>query len=173
VSDDEGASWREAKDWWALPERSRTGFQEPGAVELADGRVFSWMRTDQGVQYGCWSTDSGETWPLPTRTSLASPESPASIKRLPGSADLLAVFNDHSGAFPFEKGKRTPLAAAISSDGGQTWTRRKIIECDKEGWYCYTAIHFVKGGVLLAYCAGDSKIGRLSRLRVRRINNFP
>ena len=89
-------------------------------------------------------------------TTLASPVSPASIKRIPGSAELLAVFNDHSGRVPFPKGKRSPLVAAISKDGGATWGTPKVLEGDPDGWYCYTAIHFVGDDVLLAYCAGDS-----------------
>jgi sialidase-1 len=75
-------------------------------------------------------------------TELQSPASAASIKRLPGSSDLLAINNDHSGRFPFPKGKRSPLVAAISRDGGMTWPSRKLIEGDLNGWYCYTAIHF-------------------------------
>src|ERR1035437_8172700 len=168
LSDDEGKTWREADDWWALPKRTHTGFQEPGVVELADGRLFSWMRTDQGAQYGSWSSDAGKRWPLPGITGLASPESPASIKRLPDSGDLLAVFNDHSGRFHFPKGKRSPLVAAISGDGAKTWPRRKLIESDPGSWYCYTAIHFTKDALLLAYCAGDTKVGGLNRLRIRR-----
>ena len=106
---------------------------------------------------------------MPEKTSLASPVSPASIKRLPGSANLLAVFNDHSGQFPFSKGKRTPLVAAISSDHGRTWPQRRLLESNPDGWYCYTAIHFTGDAVLLAYCAGDSKVGGLNRLRLRRV----
>jgi sialidase-1 len=170
LSDDEGKTWREAEDWWALPVRSRSGFQEPGVVELADGKIFSWMRTDQGAQFGCYSADDGTRWPLPEKTALESPESPASIKRLPGSGELLAVFNDHSGKFKFPKGRRSPLVAAISSDGGKTWPRLKVIESDPDGCFCYTAIHFTKDAVLLAYCAGDSKVGNLNRLRIRRIS---
>lgn len=170
LSDDEGKTWREAADWWALPARTHTGFQEPGVVELADGRLFSWMRTDQGAQFGCYSTDKGTHWDLPKKTDLQSPESPASIKRLPDSDDLLAVFNDHSGRFPSSGNKRTPLVTALSSDGAKTWPQRKLIESDPDGCYCYTAIHFTKDAVLLAYCAGDSKIGGLNRLRLRRFS---
>jgi len=171
ISDDEGKTWREADDWWALPGRTRSGLQEPGVVELADGRVFSWMRTDQGVQYACVSADAGKQWPsMPEKTQLVSPESPAGIKRVPGSSNLLAVFNDHSGQFPYPKGKRSPLVAAISSDNGKTWPKRKVIESDPSGWYCYTAIHFTEDAVLLGYCAGDSKIGGLNRLRIRRLS---
>lgn len=169
LSDDDGKSWREADDWWALPVRSRTGLQEPGVVELEDGRIFSWMRTDQGAQYGCCSSDQGKHWPLPERTALECPEAPASIKRLPGSAALLAVFNDHSGRFPFPKPNRSPLVAAISHDGGKTWPVRKALETEPNACFCYTAIHFTSDSVLLAYCAGDPKVGGLSRLRIRRV----
>jgi Neuraminidase (sialidase) len=169
-SDDEGQTWQEAATWWAIPVRSGSGLQEPGLVELADGKLFGWARTDQGAQYGFSSADAGKTWTAPTPTELKSPTSPASIKRLPNSADLLAIFNDHSGRFPFPAKKRTPLVAAISSDGGKTWPRARLLEEDPEGWYCYTAMYFVDDAVLLAYCAGDSKIGGLNRLRMRRVN---
>ena len=169
LSDDEGQTWREANDWWALPVASRSGLQEPGVVELAGGHVFSWARTDLGAQWGCVSTNAGLSWPPFTATSLKSPLSPASIKRLPGSADLLAVFNDHSGAFPFPRGKRTPLVAAISSDDGSTWPLRKVLEDDPNGRYCYTAIHFTESAVLLGYLdfRGNGAQGT-NRLRIRR-----
>ncbi|MBI5394351.1 MAG: exo-alpha-sialidase [Verrucomicrobia bacterium] len=169
LSDDEGQTWSEAATWWAAPLPGGAGLQEPGAVELADGRLFSWARTTFGTQYGFTSANAGKTWSAPEPTPLKSPCSPASIKRLPGSADLLAVYNDHTGDFPFVKNKRTPLVAGISSDGGKTWPIRKLLEDDPTGWYCYTAIHFVDDAVLLGYCAGDPKVGGLNRLRVRRV----
>ena len=168
-SDDEGVTWQEAANWWAMPVRSGSGLQEPGVIELADGSLFSWSRTDQGSQYGFASTDGGKTWTAPAPTSLASPTSPASIKTLPGGTGLLAVYNDHSGRFPFPKGKRTPLVVAISKDQGKTWPQAKVIEPDPDGWYCYTAMHFTREAVLLAYCAGDKTVGGLNRLRIRRI----
>jgi len=168
-SDDDGQKWQEAANWWAMPVRSGSGLQEPGVVERADGSLFSWARTDAGSQYGFESKDGGKNWDAPTPTTLASPVSPASIKRIPGSDELLAVFNDHSGRFPFPKGKRSPLVAAISKDGGATWGRPKLLEGDPDGWYCYTAIHFVGDDVLLAYCAGDSaKKTYLNVLRIRK-----
>jgi sialidase-1 len=169
LSDDDGATWREADTWWAIPTRSSTGLQEPGVVELPDGSLFTWARTDQGAQFGSSSSDGGRSWSPPSRTSLESPVSPASIKRIPGSDELLAIYNDHSGKYPFPKGKRTPLVAALSTDGGKTWPRRTLLEADPEGWYCYTAIEFVGDAVLLGYCAGDAKVGGLNRLRIRRV----
>lgn len=168
-SDDEGTTWTESASWWAIPVRSASGLQEPGVVELEDGSLFSWCRTDQGAQYGFRSTDAGKTWSAPEPTEMKSPNGPASIKRLPDSGDLLAIYNDHSGLFPFPAGKRNPFVAAVSTDGGKSWPRRKLVESEPDGLYHYTAIHFVADAVLLGYCAGDSKVGALNRLRIRRI----
>jgi hypothetical protein len=168
-SDDEGQIWKESSSWWAAPLPSRTGLQEPGVVELPEGSLFSWMRTDLGSLYGSESKDGGKTWTAPTPTPLKSPVSPASIKVIPGTKTLLAVYNDHSGDFSFPIAKRTPLVIALSADGGKTWTHKRAIETDPEGWYCYTAIHFTSEFVLLAYCAGDPKVGGLNRLRIRRL----
>ena len=168
-SNNESTTWTESSSWWAMPVRSGSGLQEPGVVELADGTLFSWCRTDQGAQFGFRSTDAGKTFSPPEPTEMKSPNGPASIKRLPGSSDLLAIYNDHSGRFPFPAKKRNPFVAAISSDGGNTWPQRKLIENDPDGLYHYTAIHFIDNAMLIAYCAGDSKVGALNRLRIRRI----
>jgi Neuraminidase (sialidase) len=168
-SDDEGATWKESPTWWALPVVSGSGLQEPGVVQLADGSLFGWTRTDVGAAYGFRSHDDGLTWSAPTPTELTSPNSPASIRRLPNSSTLLAVYNDHSGRFPFPAKRRAPLAAAFSTDGGVTWKNQQLLESDPAGWYCYTAIHFTDDGVLLGYSAGNDQIGKLSRLRIRRV----
>ncbi len=172
-SDDDGATWTESKSWWALPAVSGTGLQEPGTVELADGSLFTWARTDQGRQYAMRSTDAGVTWSAPVPTTLRSPASPASIKRLPGSNALLAVFNDYSGQFPFAVGNstyrgRTPLVAATSADGGLTWRTAKLLESNPRSDYCYCAIHFVGDAVLFSYMDinGPSKPQIIRRVNV-------
>lgn len=60
-SDDDGVTWTESQTWWTLPVVSVTGLQEPGVVELADGSLLSWSRTDQGCQYESRSRDGGVT----------------------------------------------------------------------------------------------------------------
>jgi len=175
TSDDEGATWTESTTWWSLPVATETGLQEPGVVELADGSIYSWSRTDQGCQFECRSTDHGETWSAPRPTTLRSPCSPASIKRIPHSAELLAVFNDHSGLVPFVTSAgtysgRNPLTVSTSPDGGVTWIPRKVIENDPERDYCYTAIHFAGDTVLLAYMSNSRNPAKPFTLTIRRLS---
>ena len=167
LSDDDGRSWR-ASATIAAPEGSRSGLQEPLVVELKDGRVLMLQRTDRGVQYRSFSRDGGETWSAAEPSELRSPLSPASIERLP-SGELLLVWNDHADAPPALRGKRTPLRAAISKDEAATWSPAKTLEDAPDGWYCYTAMEVVGDHVLLAYCAGDPKVGPLNRTQITRV----
>jgi photosystem II stability/assembly factor-like uncharacterized protein len=166
LSDDDGRSWRRSNTELKPPEGSTTGLQEPGVVELKDGRLMMLCRTDQGCQFRSYSHDGGETWFPAEPSEIKSPVSPASIKRIPRTGDLLLVWNDHSRIDPALKGKRTPFTVAISRDEGATWEKIKIVEDDPDGWYCYTAIAFVGDRVLLGHCAGDSRVGRLNRTQI-------
>lgn len=165
-SDDAGRTWRSDSTVVEPPPYRNLVLQEPGVVELRDGRLWMWMRTTHGCQYGCYSTDRGKTWSKPEPTGIKSPCSPATIERVPWTGDLLAVFNDHSGLHPYPKGKRTPLCVAVSKDDGKTWSKSRVIESNPDGWYCYTSMTFVGDRVILSYCAGDKKIGGLNRLKI-------
>ncbi len=170
LSDDGGRTWRRNRQMLECPVADHAGLQEPGAVELKDGRLFVFCRTALGSQYVAWSRDGAETWTGPEPSALLSPLSPASIERIPKTADLLAVWNDHRDA-PEEARKRslrTPLTVAISRDEGRTWINRKNLLTDPDGWYCYTAIEFVGGQVLMAYNAGGAGLPRLSRTQIAR-----
>jgi sialidase-1 len=168
LSDDNGKTFRRSKDSFKgyAPDGRRITVQEPGVVELKDGRLMMFMRTNASSQHISYSRDSGETWSKAQPSELISPLSPASIERVPWSGDLLCVWNDHSGIHPYPKGRRTPLCLAVSKDEGKTWSKSKLIEDNPDGWYCYTAITFVKDRSILAYCAGDKEIGGLNRLKV-------
>lgn len=175
LSDDSGATWRRSKTILEPPTSSRAGFQEPGVVQLRDGRVMMFIRTMMGSQYLSYSRDEGDTWPPPTASDLKSPLSPASIKRIPSTGDLLAVWNDHSSVDENMRanegrrptgGKRTPLTVAVSRDEGATWVYRRNLLDDPNGWYCYTAIHFAGGRILLAFNAGGGGLPLLSRTSI-------
>ncbi len=172
LSDDNGKTWRRSKDTFKAftQDGKRITLQEPGVVELKDGRLMMFIRTDAGSQHICHSADGGEAWSKPGPSNLASPLSPASIERIPWTGELLCVWNDHSGSHAYPKGRRTPLCLAISKDEGRTWGPSQIIEDNPDGWYCYTAIAFVDNRILLAYCAGDKQVGGLNRLKVVAIS---
>lgn len=175
LSDDFGTTWRRGTTVLQPPPESPAGFQEPGVVQLKDGRVMMFMRTMTGSQHISYSRDGGETWSPSQASSLQSPLSPASIKRIPSTRDLLAVWNDHDGADPSVRahegprpsgGKRTPLTVAISHDQGLTWIHRRNLLDDPAGWYCYTAIHFAGRRVLLAFNDGGGALPLLSRTSI-------
>lgn len=157
LSDDAGRTWWRGKTVLEAPASSASGFQEPGIVELKDGRLMMLSRTDMGCLYRSYSSDGGETWSPGEPTDLLSPLSPATIERIPSTGDLLLVWNDHKGISPDLSNKRTPLAASLSRDEGLTWGPSRIIEDAPHGWFCYTAMEFVDHGVLLGYCAGDRR----------------
>ena len=176
-SDDLGATWQ-ASEPVPQPSQGNSGLQEPEVVELRDGRLWMLFRTDLGHQWQSYSEDGGVRWSPPQPCEhFAAPTSPISIKRIPHTGDLLAIWNDHSGRFPLPppethaaNWRRTPLVSAISRDDGRTWQHHRLLESDFEHGYCYTAIHFTGDAVLLAYCAGGPDCGWvLSRARIRRV----
>jgi sialidase-1 len=171
-SDDSGKSWRKSRTSLECPTPSRAGLQEPGVVELKDGRVLMFIRTQMGSQFLSWSSDGGDSWSDPKASNIASPLSPATIKRIPKTGDLLMAWNDHSAADPSMRasetggGKRTPFTVAISRDDGRTWIHARNLLDDPEGWYCYTAMHFSGTRVLLGFNAGGHGLPRLSRTSI-------
>lgn len=166
-SSDNGKTWKSSKEV-VNPDSIR--FQEPGLVELKDGSILMFIRTDAGVQCYTRSTDQGMNWTIPVKSSLISPVSPATIERIPSTGDLVAVWNNNISLDPSVSGQRTPLNVAISRDEGLSWSNLRTIESDPDGWYCYTAMQFVKGYMLLGYCAGSqSAKKRLSTTRLTRM----
>ncbi|MDD5598833.1 MAG: sialidase family protein [Victivallaceae bacterium] len=181
LSDDDGRTWREAKDWLS-PALSGLALQEPGVVELSDGRIMGLMRTNFGQQWATWSRDGGEHWSPAVPTTLMGPCAPATIKTIPGTESLLLAWNDHERTDRAENRSlpalrpqpgslgRTPLVLAVSRDQGTSWGKRLCIEDSPEHGFCYTAMHFTPDALLLAYCAGGKDTNNvLCRLRLRRI----
>ena len=155
LSDDDGASWREGAR--VKPAR---GCWEPACVELKDGRVLMLMRTGMGGQYASVSADGGETWSAPSPTPLVGTAAPVSLSRIPGTGDLLAIWNHNPGA-----PRRNPLTSAVSRDEGATWTQFRNIEDTPGDAWAYPAVTWVKDEALVTYF---SYTGGLS-LHLRRI----
>jgi len=162
-SDDDGHSWQSSQQ---LPTPDSVITQEPGLVELADGRIMMIIRASGGFQYQSFSEDQGVTWSYATPSQIKSPVSPACMQRL-SNGDILLVWNNNGAKGPgYFKGKRTPLTIGYSNDEGATWQVSKDLEPDPNGFYCYSAIHEVDGYLLLAYVhriEGDPYLGACIR----------
>ena len=160
-SDDEGKTWSVSPDTILPPLHSQHGLHEPGVVELKDGRLLLWARSDMGYQYTSISEDQGMTWSeaVPEKQFI-SPAAPLSCKRMPDGR-LIAVWCDNDQRWGIVSTRsgwefgRTPFAAAFSDDDGVTWKDHILLETRPDHGYCYTAIHFTEdNGILLAYCCG-------------------
>ena len=157
-SDDGGATWRGGAfvDTFEKDGR-RVVTQEPGVVELKDGRVMMWTRTDCGSQYAGYSSDGGETWSAFGPTGLVGPRSPATVRRL-ATGELVAVWNDHRlNPELVPRGRRAPLSVALSRDEGGTWGGSVPIEENLADFLCYTALYERDDGILLAYCRKETR----------------
>ena len=178
ASDDDGFTWKALSGGLTVPvsRGCTTGAQEPGLVQLKDGSLWCFIRTNAGRQYETFSHDSGETWTQPQPSPFTSPEAPLSMKRL-RDGRLLAVWNP----IPLYNGRilagrsstwaRTPLVMAVSTDDGASFSQPIPLETDPDSSYCYTAIHETDDdALLLAYCAGSTQDAcTLNRLRIRKI----
>lgn len=156
-SDDNGQTWKSGE---AVPNPEEILTQEPGLIELKDGRIMMFIRAGGGFQQLSYSSDRGQSWSPVEKSNIPSPVSPATIERIPNSDDWLLVWNNNDGSNPEMKGKRTPITVAVSKDEGKSWHYIKNLEEDPDGWYCYIAIHFLESeDMLLSYCAGNRPQG--------------
>lgn len=175
-SDDDGQTFQKAQSILNINvPYSNAGIQEPGAIELENGILWGWARSDLGRQFEFFSRDYGNTWSEPGLSGFTSPLSPLSMKFLPEIGKLMAVWNPIPlyQTMEFTDGTmgRTRLVYALGEKNGMQWSKPVILEDSKTAGYCYTSIFPVKDGVLLAYCAGDSKEDGvcLSKTRIRKV----
>lgn len=180
LSDDNGETWTES-DTMLMPElqtETRCGFQEPGVIELDSGKLLTWIRTSRGFQFRSLSCDGGKTWSQAAADlNFPSPTSPMSLTRDPATGFLYAVWNGTDRVlYPVlpTTADRTPLVLMRSCDNGATWEKNEAVLVEKEPdhGYCYTAMLFHGGSLLLGYCCGRHGNGasQLQDLRVRKIN---
>jgi len=136
-SDDEGRSWRQCEgglfgwfDEHGVPngEGGILDVYEPTAAECPDGRVLMLMRSKVGRLVQCYSPNGGQTWLSVLPTELSSSQSPPMLVQVPGTGDLLCVWNQVS-AEEIQRGfLRGRLSTAISQDSGLTWGHFNTVE---------------------------------------------
>ena len=97
-SDDEGKTWHRNANGQMLVTLDYSGqghwtCSEPVAVEYAPNHLLMLYRTELGCLFQSWSSDDGTNWTQPRPTRLSADQSPAALKRIPGTNDLLVVWN--------------------------------------------------------------------------------
>ncbi len=170
-SDDEGKTWKRVNEPFKTYDEKgkRIITQEPGVIELKDGRVLMYARTFHGRQWYYYSSDECATWTKGEPSTLWSPASPATIERLE-NGDLIVAWNDHEGRKALRDmsrrgmGIRVPLTLAISKDEGKTWINRRNLEGYHRGLYCYPAFHFEKDYFLLQYFGNGLSNSRITKV---------
>lgn len=123
---DGGKTWSQGADIFAGEVKKKTapgaaeGLAEPATVVLADGRIMAILRSGSDELYQTWSRDNGLTWELPRLSGLTAHNSPAALWKLDNSSDVIVAWSNSPIG-------RNPLAVALSSDGGKSWSPPKTV----------------------------------------------
>ena len=160
-SDDKGESWKLSSNVASLrgtAEHDATNpssASEPDAFERLDGTIMFLIRTKLGTIYAADSADGGETLSEAYDTGLESPGSPCTVARIPGSEDVLLVWNKAQPQSTGSGGPRTPLTTAISRDDGKTWGNFRDLEPRNGRSHMYPALAFDGETALVLYSEGE------------------
>jgi sialidase-1 len=154
-SDDHGRSWQLGEPL-ALPkvaDSGESGCIEPDVAERANGSLLMAIRTAMGTIFRAESHDGGESWGGLRSMEVVAPVAPALLRRIPGTGDLLLIWNWRYDWQERLGGVRRPLACAVSGDGGDSWplARRKILEDDPAATYAYPSCLFLDDEALITY----------------------
>ncbi len=123
---DGGKTWSQGADIFAGEVKKKTapgaaeGLAEPATVVLADGRIMAILRSGSDELYLTWSRDNGLTWEIPRLSGLTAHDSPAALWKLDNSSDVIVAWSNSPIG-------RNPLAVALSSDGGKSWSPPKTV----------------------------------------------
>ncbi len=153
-SDDDGLTWKAGQNVPVRPDWGSQNFNEPGIVELNNGKFWMYGRTTMGFHAQSWSDDRGMTWSTPEPTVFLGPCSPLTGEMIPETeytkekgwaGNILFTFPNHDFEhYPrtYKYTARTPLDSAISTDDAKTWSSVRTIEEDPTVQYGYTSITF-------------------------------
>jgi predicted neuraminidase len=148
----------------SAPIRSRNGNIQPAVVALESDRLLAYCRRGGGYGPG-WngyviraeSHDGGLTWSEGKDSEFPNPNAAVDLLRL-ASGSLLLVYNDSMV-------DRTPLALALSRDGGRTWpVRRNLAEGPFDYAYPY-AVLGQDGTIHLVYTSNGRTVVNLASFR--------
>jgi len=140
-SDDDGASWRASNIMDLGGNGHHDGVTEGSIVELRDGSILQYVRSNWGYLWRALSTDKGETWHPYGPTGIPASSTPPLLKRL-SSGRIMLLWNRPSPegeeAYPLQGGDgiwsatpasnfRAELSLSFSEDECETWSPPVVI----------------------------------------------
>lgn len=147
-SDDNGATWKRSA---VQTDPLRGRFEEATLVQRGDGSLLQFIRSRNGQSFAGESTDLGATWTTPKPSGVVTSLTPSVLKRLPGSNDLLLLWNPNFNPDARLLGLRCPLLCAVSKDGGRTWGLPKALETNDQFYWEYPSVTFDGDHALIHY----------------------
>ena len=130
--------------------RSRRGNLQPAVVQLTKDHLIAYCR--RGGGYGpvtdgyiirSESRDGGWIWSEGRDSQFPNPNAAVDFIKL-RSGNLLLVYNDSMN-------QRTPLTAALSTDGDRTWPYRRNIAAGRNAYAYPVAIQTADGKIHVVY----------------------
>ena len=149
ISTDGGKTWTRGGD---MPHFGKPrGVMEPTSVELNDGRLFTLLRTNVGIQYKSFSEDQGKTWTKPAPSRFKSPCASGVLRKLAGGR-IIFVWDNVASKTNLP---RTPLDVAHSTDDGKTWKIKRIHATDAYQLSNIGVLQLKNGDILVAIASGS------------------
>lgn len=137
--------------------RSRLGNLQPAPVELSPGHILAFCRRGGSYdgQPDGWlvraeSKDGGLTWGPGEDSQFPNPNSAVEMIKL-ANGHLLLIYNDSFS-------DRTPLSAALSTDGGKTWPVKKVLAGGKNSYAYPSAFQAKDGRIHLVFTSDGRKV---------------
>jgi hypothetical protein len=130
-SDDEGVTWDATGalfHWKDMGHDGSTPCGEACVAETPDGRLLMLARSTNMRVLRSYSSDGGETWTMVEMTDLNNSNAPVRLVRVPGTGDLLIVWNQVSAREQRDGYGRSRLSIAVSRDAGRSWRNFKTLE---------------------------------------------
>jgi hypothetical protein len=177
-SDDYGKTWVESSSELKSPvyenyNGNNYGLVEPNIVQLNNGNIKMFGRTQTGYLYESVSKDEGMTWEKAKPSIFKSSNSPANIFKIP-NGNLLLTWCNSVDSDPSTFGRiytnRETLHMAISKDDGKTWKGfREVIRIPsrndqsdmvrEDSGVSYPNVNFTKEGKIILVCGQGEKGG--------------
>lgn len=136
---------------------SPSGNIQPAVVELTPGHLIAYCRrgggygpTTSGYIVRSESRDGGATWQPGRNSSFPNPNSAVEFLKLRSGA-LLLVYNDSMS-------DRTPLTAALSTDGDRTYPNRRNIAGGRNSFAYPTGFQASDGTIHIVYTSDQRSV---------------